>query len=571
MLKRIRCDAFAEQYRDIVFNNNLNTILGDKYGSSAIGKTTYLDVIDYVFGGDHYYSGDIQQNVGFHTIYFEFEFEQESLYFYRETAKPNFVIRCDNQWHFREELEMRHYRRLLAEKYNSLSGSFGFEDVIAHFFRIYGHGNTVEQLPIISSVHDTQGKAIDFLMNLFGKANILDSLAQRAKELGISAGQVYKKSDDKSTEDEEQIEINNAQIEALNERYTELMSDSADYQFDYLGFSKEVTDKLHELKQKTQTLIAERDVYQAQIDAIHGVRRNELSEITGEFDSLTRFFPGANVKALADIEHFHSRIREILAQEAQEQIFAIQREIGFCNTGIARLKKRIKDVGLTRKMATGAVTQGVEIKMQIEHLVTENEEISKRIEGREARRRAEQELAELILKQQMAINSVQQSINETMHVLSDVITDKRESYAPQLFITDEKKATFETPGNTSESSAFKGLIIYDLAIMRLCPGRLPALIHDSNILSRVESEYLAPILQQYIECGHQVFIAFENPEAANNKTKELLYSHVRLCLGAGGGRELYGRSWSKRVNIDPAIDKGIAKKDEGDEDNGSDT
>lgn len=64
MLKRIRCDKFAPLYQDITLNAGLNVILGDDAGSSAIGKTAFLNVIDYVFGGDAYYSGDIQKNVG---------------------------------------------------------------------------------------------------------------------------------------------------------------------------------------------------------------------------------------------------------------------------------------------------------------------------------------------------------------------------------------------------------------------------------------------------------------------------------------------------------------------------
>lgn len=547
MLKRILCDAFTPVYRDITFEAGLNTVLGDAIGSSAIGKTTFLDVIDYIFGGDHYYSTDIHKNVGPHTIRFQFEFDGESLYFYRETEHSNFVYRADENWHFREELEIPHYRRELAERYGTLYDRHGLESVIEHFFRIYGHGNTLEQLPLLSSTREKDDKAIGFLMRLFGKSLALDAVAERSRALGISIGSLQKKALQKEQDDEAILQRNLTEIAALNERYDKLMHDTEEYQFSYLGFDQELTEKMRDLRKKMQMLVSQRDQYQAQIDAIDGVQNNPLSQVTEEFTSLTRFFPDANIRALADIEHFHERIRSILTQEAKEQIDALQAQITRYNVEIDRMKKRIRDVGLTKEMAANAVGECVGMRVRIDHLTAENEEIQKRIDERQARITAEQELADLLQKQKEAISRVTESLNQTMRQLSDEITGGRETNPPVLAITEGKQIRFETPGNTSESSAYKGLIIYDLAIMRLCPRRLPMLIHDSNILSRVEGEYLAPILRQYESCGHQVFVAFENPEAISDEARELLYKHAKVKLGFEHGRELYGHSWSKRA------------------------
>lgn len=574
MLKRLRCDAFAPQYRDLSFDRGLNIVLGDDAGSSAIGKTAFLNVIDYVFGGDAYYTGDIQRNVGLHTFFFEFEFGNEHLYFYRDTGNTMSVFLCDDQWHYREEMELAHYRRLLAEKYGCLSGSYGLEDVISHFFRIYGHGNALEAAPYRSSIHEDDKKAIDFLMSLMGKYAVNAALSEKAKELGLRVSQLEKKTVEQDHNDEQLLQENREKIESLTERYNDLMDENEDYQFGYLGFSEAeddpVKERLNKLRDEVRRLVEARDRYQSQIDTIKGVQETNVLSLTSEFQSLKRFFPDANMVELERVEHFHCRIREILQEEAQVQIDKIQRVINRYDSEIAMLKKRIQETGLTRKMAVAAMSQCVEIQMQIERLEAENEKIKESIQKREERLRAEQELMQLLNERKTAIETLQNQINDQMRDLYDVITGKKETSAPVLTINEDKTASFETPGNTSEGSAFKGLVIYDLALLSLRDHCTPALIHDSNILSRVEADFLAPILDQYKKCGYQVFISIDKPKETSPEAQKILFEHPLLQLAAGDGRELYGHSWSKLAQEENASEKDT-QSEEGEDTNGQDS
>lgn len=97
MLVEIRCDKFAEEFRTIRLNSGLNTILGSTSGGNALGKSTFLWIIDYAFGGDYYCSAgsDVKKNVKDHTIFFKFLFDDTYHYFYRNTAVPRKVFRCD--------------------------------------------------------------------------------------------------------------------------------------------------------------------------------------------------------------------------------------------------------------------------------------------------------------------------------------------------------------------------------------------------------------------------------------------------------------------------------------------
>lgn len=57
MLKEIFCDRFISNGKirePILFHEGLNTILGSETGSNSIGKSTFLMILDYAFGGMDY-------------------------------------------------------------------------------------------------------------------------------------------------------------------------------------------------------------------------------------------------------------------------------------------------------------------------------------------------------------------------------------------------------------------------------------------------------------------------------------------------------------------------------------
>lgn len=58
MLHEICCDQFYQ--KQIVFNPGLSVVLGTNTGDNSIGKSTFLLIVDYVFGGSTY---------GYHSLF----------------------------------------------------------------------------------------------------------------------------------------------------------------------------------------------------------------------------------------------------------------------------------------------------------------------------------------------------------------------------------------------------------------------------------------------------------------------------------------------------------------------
>ena len=58
MLKKIQCDEFktfeGKIRPPIEFHNGLNAVIGNESGTNSVGKSTFLMILDFVFGGEDY-------------------------------------------------------------------------------------------------------------------------------------------------------------------------------------------------------------------------------------------------------------------------------------------------------------------------------------------------------------------------------------------------------------------------------------------------------------------------------------------------------------------------------------
>lgn len=127
MLIEIQCDKFikhGEIRKPIQFHAGLNTVIGDDNGSNSVGKSTFLMILDFVFGGKDYVNKclDVQENVREHTINFTFEFDGQLYHFSRSNVDYKHVFRCDENYEPLPEdsqMTLDQYHTFLAEKYGT--------------------------------------------------------------------------------------------------------------------------------------------------------------------------------------------------------------------------------------------------------------------------------------------------------------------------------------------------------------------------------------------------------------------------------------------------------------------
>ena len=93
---------------------------------------------------------------------------------------------------------------------------------------------------------------------------------------------------------------------------------------------------------------------------------------------------------------------------------------------------------------------------------------------------------------------------------------------------------------TATDSNYKGMIVYDLAV--LFTSALPALAHDSLLFKNLGKDIEDGIIKIYNSTSKQIFIAYDKQGDCRPETQKILEDNCVLRLSTNNC-ELYGRSW----------------------------
>lgn len=155
MLVEIMCDKFINHgipRGRISLHAGLNTVMGSSNGSNSIGKSTFLMIIDFAFGGDDYVEKltDVQTEVGEHRICFAFHFKDGMHFFSRSNVDYKNIQKCDNNYHPLDDglISLTQYLSFLQVNYNMDLIGLTFRNAIGRFMRIYKRESLDEERPL---------------------------------------------------------------------------------------------------------------------------------------------------------------------------------------------------------------------------------------------------------------------------------------------------------------------------------------------------------------------------------------------------------------------------------------
>ena len=181
MLREICCDKFHQ--KQIVFNSGLSVVLGTNTGDNSIGKSTFLLIVDYVFGGNTYANtADIIENVGAHDIYFAFVFGGETFKFCRNSIYSQTIWKCDDTCEKVKEIRLDDYCKWLDSKYAMSLPELSFRDAVGRYIRVYGKNNCDERRPLHYLATEKTEKSCDALLKLFDKFAPLKQTEKAAQQ-----------------------------------------------------------------------------------------------------------------------------------------------------------------------------------------------------------------------------------------------------------------------------------------------------------------------------------------------------------------------------------------------------
>lgn len=582
MLYEICCDRFRTGGKDgqirppIRFHAGLNAVLGTQTRSNSIGKSTFLMIIDYVFGGIDYLDSDAHIFVGEHEIYFTFRFGDTMHRFCRKTIEKDVVYLCENCSLAEEEarlerirlneekakdapallehdlnpyvltdetLKVDEYCKFLFNEYRIESENISFRNIVGRYFRVYGRPNHDEHQPLHNTPREKDSEAITALQRLFGETQQIKDLKANEKEKAeekkaYKAAQKYhlvrhittKKALKQATEERDKLQ------EELND-----LIRSKDREVEQADLSR--SDEAAAINRKLAALRRNRSRLKSQLEALYINIDGHTAVTRGDIRDLAFFFPDVNIVELQSIEDFHQRLRAVLESEMSEERAQLQSSIDNLDAEIRALEEQYRSLGIPTRLPTPFLQDYSDLTMRINDLNAQIESFQKNKDVDDAHKAA---AAALKAAQEKELPRIAGEINAQMVRISDEILGP-EREAPRLDLKDGKSYTFGTSTNRGTGNNYKNLIIYDLSI--LTKTDLPAFIHDSFLLTDIGDTPTGAIVKQYIKTepsGKQVFIALDKTKSYGEETDKDLNDHQVLYLSEDGN-ELFGWSWDHKT------------------------
>ena len=545
MLLEIRCDEFKEGKtvrKPIVFNRGLNTVLGGELADNSVGKSTFLMILDFVFGGEDYLkkSKDVQTEVGEHTIEFKFLFGNTEYCFSRSTIHSYEVSICDQNYRSIRALPLIEYQKFLFEKYQIDLPYISFRDVISRYIRVYGRENLDEKRPLQAAKREPESNALDSLLKLLNKYADIVALKKEEKEASnrVSAlSKAHKYSFIMGATKASDIKENEKQIAELESKLNAFVQGNNEAT-QLLGLDAETAELIAGLKQKASMLKQQRGKLLSQLSRIVSNIEAEILFTEDDLDGLQRFFPDANIKAISEVEAFHKKLKGILESEYQEAKNTVESQIRYIDGEIANFEKEIAKTGVSTKLPKASFDTYAEISKRIENLRVENAYKNRLGSLVSEKKEASERLAEI---SESSLESLQETINSQMDTINDFVCNGKK-IPPKLSVSETGKTyRFETPLDTGTGTSFKGMVVFDLCIASLTP--LPFLVHDSYMLKHIGDVPLANILELYQQLGKQGFIAADKKSSYPESAQKILEESTVLTLSDNGGA-LFGRTWN---------------------------
>lgn len=545
MLKEIYSDLLKTSARPsgkIIFHNGLNVILGSKVGTTSIGKSTALLIIDFVFGGDTYSKSDAVRELGNHTIYFTFEFNGKDYRFARSTESSATIGILDSNNKIVGTKTKDDFIKWLAQQYHLDYEGLKFRNTLSRFFRIYGKNNYSELRPLQTrGGTEAQKEAIKVLVALFNRYEEVKAFEEQIRDADerITAFRQARKYEfiPSAVDGTKKYEENLSTIAILKQEKEKLETANNS------GVTPSDVEKANEINNMKLLLRDARIRLQQKQSDLHLINLNITQGVyptEADLKSLADLFPEANFMKLMDIERFHNKIQKILEEEMFEAKTETEQAIKPLKETVENLQNQIEKIKPSMAFSQEFLYAYTQLDRKIHKLEDENDAFTTR-----NRLQSEKRLANDRLKEHMKIilHELEVQIQEKLTEISDYVSEGIDN-VPIIRINEADSYTFETPRNTGTGTNYKGMLFYDLSILRLT--NLPAIAHDSLLFPYISDRNICRLLQLYSEeTSKQIFISFDHEDNYGKETKDLLEKHRVLKLDAEGDA-LFGKQWGRK-------------------------
>lgn len=381
MLVEVQCDKFIEHgeiRKPIQFHVGLNTVIGDDNGSNSVGKSIFLMILDFVFGGKDYVNKclDVQENVGEHTINFTFVFDGKPYHFSRSNIDYKHVFRCNENYEPLSEdskMTLDQYCAFLAEKYGTqVEEDLTWRGVVSRFIRVWKRDTLDEERPLRAAKDEKAEYAIKRYMQLYGKYASVEAQIKQAKA-AEEERDAFKKSSDykhiRAAKNKPEYEDNEKRIAALRTQEQELAEQSNKGLLDLDSFQAR---HLSELDDQLLKYRRERARVQTQLNAIRREMTEGKKSFKKTYSDLEKFFPGVDFRTIESIESFHQQLAKVLGDEFKETEKDLATAYVMLGNEIARILEEVEEIKKIPNVSEAILKEYAKITTELNNLIDAN-------------------------------------------------------------------------------------------------------------------------------------------------------------------------------------------------------
>lgn len=539
MLKEMICDSFGNTKR-IIFREGLNIVQG--YSGNSIGKSTFLKIVDFVFGGDYYIKSnkDVVEQVKDHTIYFVHKFGNESYYFARSTSAPKEVTKCDKDFKELAKFSVTDFNNFLLEKYHLADRDSNWRSLVSLYSRIWKKENKEVDHPLYSFRSQKTDEAIMTFIKLFNLHHDVNLLQKRKKALDdegdawntaekYSLVSIPAKASDIVKFEKEAAKIENS-IQILRKSILMTSVDS----FENLEI------KLADLFKTKKNLLAIQGRLVREISRIREDSSSQAFQKPIVFEELVSLFPNINIERLLEVETFHNKISDNLKTELQVELLRLNKLYEEVQKEITTINNLITELTSLPTTAQESLNKIIDLSRQLDRINLTASMYNKHKELSKQRVATKKELDKSLV---LITQHIAQLVNEKIMQLCLKI-DSANNEAPELFLSPHQYR-YGVANNTGTGKAYTDLILFDLAVLSLTD--LPILIHDSFLFNNINDRTIEDFILLYSEFkDKQVFISLDKMILADDKILDrILYNQTVIALNEKN--MLFGKDWRSSI------------------------
>ncbi|MDP0501125.1 MAG: DUF2326 domain-containing protein [Verrucomicrobiota bacterium JB022] len=541
MLAEIRCSKFRRNPAQ--FKSGLNVITGDNVATNSIGKSTFLMVVDFVFGGNTFLStnADVISELGHHKYLFKFRFDNREFYFFRDTGNPDRVFQCGSDYTSEGSIDVKEFREFLQKHYNLSPTGLSFRSIASLFTRVWGRDNLNPKRPLDPAPKARGSDSIEFLLKLYLSYNSIEPLATQYhhhedKKNAIKKAQKQRVIPQIS---KTAYTISTKRKQTIDEEFSEIRKELSRSS---LSISKLSSKEVKEIKFQKDDLTQSKIKLESRLNRATRSLKESRYITSKTFKPLKELFPGLDTERLSQVEEFHSAISRILKKEIEESIMSLTVAVNTIDEEINRLDDKLssllKDLDNPKPIID-----------KVYSLAREHEYISSTTQFYEALVKHEAESKKFKIELQEETNrqlsNIQNLINEEIQTLTAQLYGEQKK-SPHITL-NTNNYTFDVFEDTGTGTAYANLILLDLSVAST--ANIPVLIHDSVLFKNIENMAVSRILQAYNTLKTQIFISIDETDKYGEAAMRIIDANRVLDLS--NTSVLYTKDWRRKPQEAP--------------------